>query len=184
MAVPQLAYWKSPQTGEPFLFLHGLLRRAGCFAPLYPALAHRWEVYSIDQAGRGDSPQLDASAYRVLDHLPSLERFVDEVMPQERPAVVYGHSMGAMLALALAVARPSRVRAIVLEDPRFRRWARGSRARRSMPISRRSRHKWGAAYRRANSATRYCPAAPLCARSATRPNYALWRARLRWPIHA
>ena len=40
-------------------------------------------------------------------------------MPQERPAVVYGHSMGAMLALALAVARPSRVRAIVLEDPPF-----------------------------------------------------------------
>ncbi len=119
MAVPQLAYWKSPQTGEPFLFLHGLLRRAGCFAPLYPALAHRWEIYSVDQAGRGDSPRLEGSAYRVTDHLPSLERFVDEVMPPDRPAVVYGHSMGAMLALALAAARPSRVRAIVLEDPPF-----------------------------------------------------------------
>lgn len=118
MAVPELAYWKSPQTGEPFLFLHGLLRRAGCFAPLYPALAHRWEVYSIDQAGRGDSPRMD-SPYRVLDHLPSIEKFVGEELRMKGPVVIYGHSMGAMLALAFAALRPSLVRAIVLEDPPF-----------------------------------------------------------------
>ncbi len=111
-----LAFWKSG-AGEaaPIVFLHGLLRNRHCFAPLFPAVLPRREIFSVDQAGHGESARLDS--YRVVDHLPGLISFLENEVA--RPAVLYGHSMGAMLAAAIAEARPELASGVVMEDPPF-----------------------------------------------------------------
>ena len=112
----ELAYRKYSGEGVPIVFLHGLLRNRDCFAPLYPAVLPRHAVYSIDHAGHGDSARLES--YRVIDHLPGLISFLESEAGTS--AILYGHSMGAMLAAAAAAAaRLDLVRAVVLEDPPF-----------------------------------------------------------------
>ena len=111
-----LAFSKSASAGTPVVFLHGLLRNRDCFAPLFPALAARQAIYLVDHAGHGASPRLDS--YRVVDHLPGLAEFLRRELDGE-PAVLYGHSMGAMLAAALGAELPELVCAVVLEDPPF-----------------------------------------------------------------
>ena len=111
-----LAFSKSASAGTPVIFLHGLLRNRDCFAPLFPALAARQAIYLVDHAGHGASPRLDS--YRVVDHLPGLSEFLRRELDGE-PAVLYGHSMGAMLAAALGAEYPELVCAVVLEDPPF-----------------------------------------------------------------
>ena len=104
------------------MFLHGLMRNRDCFAPLFPGVfgGARRRVYSVDQAGHGDSPRLDS--YRVIDHLPGLVEFLRNKI--DGPAVLYGHSMGAMLAAALGAAHPELARAVVMEDPPFQTMGR------------------------------------------------------------
>lgn len=99
----------------PWVFLHGLLRQGSDGAPLFGAVAPRYEIHTPDHAGHGLAERLDS--YRVVDQLPRLSTFLAADVSGK--AIIYGHSMGAMLAAALAAAHPERVRAIVLEDPPF-----------------------------------------------------------------
>jgi pimeloyl-ACP methyl ester carboxylesterase len=116
MSTTGLAYWKSGGPGTPIVFLHGLLRNRNCFSPLFPAVAPRHGIFSVDHGGHGESPRL--ASYRVVDHLPGLVEFLRGEI-SGRPAILYGHSMGAMLAAALAARHPDLVHAAILEDPPF-----------------------------------------------------------------
>jgi pimeloyl-ACP methyl ester carboxylesterase len=109
-----LFHWNSGGAETPLVFLHGLLRDRTCFAPLFPAVTPHFNVHSVDEAGHGQSPRLER--YRLIDQLPGLVEFLRTV---EEPAILYGHSMGAMLAAAVAAAHPELVHAVVLEDPPF-----------------------------------------------------------------
>jgi len=111
----KLNCWTGPPAGVPFLFVHGLLRNWRCFFPLFADLEHRWQLYSVDHRGHGQSPR--GLHYRVADYVPDLVQFLHHGI--DRPAVVYGHSLGAMVAAAAAAAAPGRVRALILEDPPF-----------------------------------------------------------------
>ncbi|HZN11633.1 MAG TPA: alpha/beta hydrolase [Blastocatellia bacterium] len=99
----------------PLLCLHGVTRGWQSFLPLLPALALRWQVYALDQRGHGKSGR--AGGYFAIDYAPDAVSFLrDEI---KRPAVVYGHSLGAMVAAAVAAEAPDLVRAVILEDPPF-----------------------------------------------------------------
>ncbi|HTE20777.1 MAG TPA: alpha/beta hydrolase [Armatimonadota bacterium] len=98
------------------LFLHGVLRRWQDFLTLLPPLSTRWQCYALDFRGHGGSGRTPGQ-YRVVDYVgDALETIRTQV---DEPAVLYGHSLGAMVACALAAAEPERVRAVVLEDPPF-----------------------------------------------------------------
>lgn len=94
------------------LFFHGLNRRGLCWSPVWP-LADWGTAVAPDHPGHGDGPRL--GRYQVLDYLPSVIAQV-EAHPG---AVIWGHSLGAMLALAAAAERPALVRAVIVEDPPF-----------------------------------------------------------------
>lgn len=102
-----------PKNGPPILFLHGVTRCWQDFLTLMPSVALRWTPYAIDFRGHGRSDQ--AKRYHVIDHvedaLACLRQHFDE------PVVIYGHSLGALVAAGLAAAAPERVRAVILEDP-------------------------------------------------------------------
>ncbi len=102
--------------GPPFVFLHGVMRRWQDFLPVVPAVSARWEVLALDFRGHGGSARA-AGKYRVVDYVEDAVALLRTQVGE--PAVVYGHSLGAMVAAAAAVEVPDRVRAIVLEDPPF-----------------------------------------------------------------
>jgi pimeloyl-ACP methyl ester carboxylesterase len=75
-----------------------------------------WHVQALDFRGHGESDRTPGQ-YRVTDYIRDTVAFVrDEVC---QPVVIYGHSLGAMVALAVTAKLPQLVRGIVLEDPPF-----------------------------------------------------------------
>jgi pimeloyl-ACP methyl ester carboxylesterase len=97
-------------TGEPVLvLLHGLGATADVWARWRPLLASRWpgRWLAPDLPGHGGSPPL---AEYTFDGLAAA---VAGVMPGA-PVVVFGHSLGGVVALALASGRyPVQVRAVI-----------------------------------------------------------------------
>jgi pimeloyl-ACP methyl ester carboxylesterase len=103
-------------TGPPLILLHGVTRRWQDFASLLPGLAPFYRVHAFDLRGHGQSGRTPG-AYRVIDYVEDIVSYVND-RPSDRP-VLLGHSLGAMVAAAVAARLPGRVRALVLEDPTF-----------------------------------------------------------------
>ncbi len=110
-------------SGPALVLLHGVTRRWQSFLPVMAGLRAGWKVMAFDLPGHGDSSRLPR--YHVTDYVPPLARFLRERVNE--PVVIYGHSLGAMCAAALAAEAPDRVRAVVMEDPPFE--TMGSRIR-------------------------------------------------------
>jgi len=102
-----------PANGPPLVMFHGVGRRGIDFLPLVPALATRWHLHLIDHRGHGGSARAPGR-YRVVDHIEDALTVLNWL---GRPAVLFGHSLGALVAAGTAAARPELVRAVVLEDP-------------------------------------------------------------------
>jgi pimeloyl-ACP methyl ester carboxylesterase len=100
---------------QPLLCLHGVTRSWQSFLPLIPTLALRWQVYALDQRGHGRSER--AKSYFAIDYVPDTVSLLRHEI--KRPTVVYGHSLGAMVAIAVAAEATELVRAVILEDPPF-----------------------------------------------------------------
>jgi pimeloyl-ACP methyl ester carboxylesterase len=106
---------EGPAAGPPLVLLHGVSRRWQDWVPLLPTLAARFHVYALDFRGHGNSGR--ASAYHVVDYVRDAAALLDQIAYE--PAIVFGHSLGAMVALAVGAERADRVQALVLEDPPF-----------------------------------------------------------------
>ncbi len=103
-----------PDGGVPVVCLHGVTASAEEFGWLVPRLAAAgYRVVRLDFRGHGDSAR--AEAYPgpgfVADALAVLEEVV------QRPALLLGHSLGGVVALAVAQQRPELVRAALVIDP-------------------------------------------------------------------
>lgn len=109
---------QGPPAGPAMLFLHGVLRDGRDFLPVLPLLHLRWQVALVDHRGHGGSSRTPGH-YFVRDYLDDAVALLDSGAI-ETPAVVFGHSLGAMVALGCAASRPDLVSAIILEDPPFR----------------------------------------------------------------
>jgi pimeloyl-ACP methyl ester carboxylesterase len=107
-----LAGWTAGNTAQPpLLLVHGVSRRRATFTPLLPWLMPRFCVRAYDQRGHGESTRADR--YFVGDYATDAVRVVETV----GRTVLYGHSLGALVALLVAAACPDSVAGIVLEDP-------------------------------------------------------------------
>jgi pimeloyl-ACP methyl ester carboxylesterase len=105
-----------PESGPPLIMMHGVTRRWQSFTPLLPSLITRWQVFLIDARGHGRSERTD-DGYHVVDYVKDYVAFLQQRCKE--PAIVYGHSLGAMLAAAIAAAAPDQVCAAIMEDPPF-----------------------------------------------------------------
>ena len=111
-----LNFVEGPDHGPPLILLHGVLRQWSDFVPIIPQLSLRWKVYAIDFRGHGKSSRTPGH-YLVADYLRDAATFLNFQLRE--PAVVYGHSLGAMVALLMAAEMREHVKAIILEDPPF-----------------------------------------------------------------
>jgi len=102
-------------TGPTLLLLHGVTRCGEDWQPLISALANHWRVIAIDQRGHGESSR--EASYLVADYVADAVHLVRDELAT--PLVIFGHSLGAMVAAGVAAELPQLVRGIVLEDPPF-----------------------------------------------------------------
>jgi esterase len=98
----------------PILFLHGGALTAHTWDLTSLAMRRMFHCVAMDLRGHGDSEWSPAMEYDVEDHLADVRAVVGAM--DLAPCVVVGHSLGAMVALALAAAHPDLVRALVLVD--------------------------------------------------------------------
>jgi pimeloyl-ACP methyl ester carboxylesterase len=111
--VVRINYAEGPASGPPLLLLHGFTGRWQSFLPLLPVLSLRWHIYAPDHRGHGKSGHVPGQ-YEAEDYMSDIAAFVGDVV--QDPAVVFGHSLGALFALALAERLPDGVRAVIVGD--------------------------------------------------------------------
>jgi len=107
--------------GSPLVLLHGVGLRAEVWNAQIDALAGRFAVVAPDLPGHGESARLADPA--------TLAAYTDCIAEAlSAPAFVAGHSMGAMIALDLAIRYPERVRAVAALNAVYRRIAEAAEA--------------------------------------------------------
>jgi pimeloyl-ACP methyl ester carboxylesterase len=109
-----LNYAADTADGPPLVLLHGVTSRWQSWLNVAPAFAVRWRLYALDLRGHGRSGRVPG-AYTIPDYADDVSAFLREVVGT--PAVVVGHSLGGIIATAVAAAAPEQVAAVVLEDP-------------------------------------------------------------------
>ncbi|MFD3558748.1 MULTISPECIES: alpha/beta fold hydrolase [unclassified Streptomyces] len=119
-----LAAWEfadPPKTGEVdqspgVLLLHGLMGRASHWAGTARWLSERHRAVALDQRGHGQSHKPAEGPYDREAYIQDAEAAL--VQLGLAPAVVIGHSMGALTAWQLAARRPDLVQAVIICDMR------------------------------------------------------------------
>ena len=103
-------------TDRPNLVLfHGVTRRWDDWLVLIPYLQTRWKVHAVDQRGHGKSGRVP-HAYRVVDFVTDAVEYVASL---DGPAMLFGHSLGAMVSCGVAAQLPEKIHGLILEDPTF-----------------------------------------------------------------
>jgi pimeloyl-ACP methyl ester carboxylesterase len=113
----RIAYRQYGQGPRPLVLTHGLLMDGRMYAGSAPTLAARGNrVITVDMYGHGASDQPhDMTAYSMTQFGEDVLALLDHLELEQ--AVIGGTSLGANVSLEVAVAAPTRVRALVLEMP-------------------------------------------------------------------
>ena len=113
-----LALWDYGGSGPPVLCLHGFLDSGRSFEDLASLLRGFCRPLCLDWRGHGASERVGAGgAYHQLDHLKDLVGVLSELRAAgEAPAALVAHSMGGIVALQLAAARPELSPRLLLLD--------------------------------------------------------------------
>ncbi|MFN0192363.1 MAG: alpha/beta fold hydrolase [Aestuariivirga sp.] len=104
------------ETGEgaDFVFQHGLCGAAGQPADVFPTDSG-WRCLTLECRGHGQSQSGDPAKFSIAAFADDLAELIEA--RSLAPVVIGGISMGAAIALRLAVIRPQLVRGLVLARP-------------------------------------------------------------------
>jgi len=113
----RLAYREYGSGPRAIVLTHGLLMDGRMYTNLAPALAERgYRVLTADMLGHGDSAQPhDMTCHSMTQYGLDVVALLDHLGIAQ--AVVGGTSLGANVALELAVRSPERVRGLFIEMP-------------------------------------------------------------------
>ncbi len=111
-----LNYAMSEKGGSPLLCLHGVTRCWQDMQTVMSVFAPEQQVFGLDFRGHGLSGR-GSGHYLTTDYIRDGVSFVRKHF--DVPGVIFGHSLGAMVAAGIAAEVPERVRAVILEDPPF-----------------------------------------------------------------
>lgn len=100
----------------PILFVHGVGGAAWSWQPQLAALAGEFACFTWEGRGHGVAPRV-ADAGLGDYYRDALEALTYVFEATGEPAIVVGHSMGGLIALALACERSDAVRGLFLIDP-------------------------------------------------------------------
>jgi non-heme chloroperoxidase len=98
--------------GTPVLLLHGITDSQRSWEPLLPLLPRSIRAIAPTLRGHGEAERPEAG-YRPADYAADAIELLDELGIDS--AIVCGHSLGTFVAAQIAIQRPERVAALVLE---------------------------------------------------------------------
>lgn len=110
----ELAYAESGSGSPAIVFIHGWQAEGAVWASVVEALGPSARLVSVDLRGSGES-RTAAGPYNLERYAADLRELIEA--RGLAPAVLVGHSMGATVALRLAVDAPQLVRGLVLIAP-------------------------------------------------------------------
>jgi pimeloyl-ACP methyl ester carboxylesterase len=107
------------EAADAIVLLHGLSGSRTGYDAVVAHLVGRGElqVLNVDLRGHGESAHADPAGYDARTYADDIAELVDTLVA--RPVLVVGHSLGGVVAGALAAARPDLVRGLFLEDPPY-----------------------------------------------------------------
>ncbi len=111
----RLHYKEWSTEGSPLIFLHGVTSDCGSWDFVAPNFVDRYRVMAVDFRGHGLSDKPESGYEWEPHYAPDIVDFIATQL--DEPAIVVGHSLGAVVAAAVAVQAGDNVRAIVMEDP-------------------------------------------------------------------
>ena len=108
-----LLEWGDPDA-PPVVLLHGANQSAHSWDLVSLHLADRYHVYALDQRGHGDTEWVRDADYSS----PAMARDAAALIEGEGldAPIVFGHSMGGMVTLNLALGHPGVARGLVIVD--------------------------------------------------------------------
>jgi len=101
-----------PGSGRAVVLLHGMTADWLGFRDLMAQLSGSWRSYACDLRGHGKSGR--GSGYHLPDYERDVVSFLEKVTG---PAVLVGHSLGALTGLLCAAHRPELALGLILLDP-------------------------------------------------------------------
>jgi pimeloyl-ACP methyl ester carboxylesterase len=102
---------QSNTTGQPVWFQHGLCGSASQTIEAFPE-DPRFRLHTLECRGHGASPAGDVNTFSINSFTNDIAESVEA-----SPVIMGGISMGAAIALRLAVHRPHLVKALILARP-------------------------------------------------------------------
>ncbi|PWA48711.1 alpha/beta-Hydrolases superfamily protein [Artemisia annua] len=117
---------------DDVLFIHGFISSSAfwtetVFPNFTKSTKSRYRLFAIDLLGFGQSPKPHDSLYTIKEHLDMIEKSVLEEHKVKSFHIV-AHSLGCLLALALAVKYPNSVKSLTLLAPPFFPTPKGEQA--------------------------------------------------------
>lgn len=111
------------RTQEDVLFIHGFISSSSFWTEtLFPNFSEstksKYRLFAVDLLGFGQSPKPSDSLYTLREHLDMIERSVIEPYGVKSFHIV-AHSLGCILALALAVKYPGSIKSLTLLAPPY-----------------------------------------------------------------
>jgi len=101
--------------GPPVLCLHGLTRNSRDFADVAEHVAQSRRVIVPEMRGRGQSDYAPSSAsYNPMQYVGDVELLLSEIGAER--VIIIGTSMGGLMAMLMAAAKPGRIAALVMND--------------------------------------------------------------------
>lgn len=107
--------------GPHLLLVHGVGMNADYWSNITPALERLFSLTVVDMPGHGHSPLI---SHVAKSNTPALQDYSDVIasaLPADVPTIIVGHSMGALIALDMAVRHPQQIAGIAVLNGVHRR---------------------------------------------------------------
>jgi pimeloyl-ACP methyl ester carboxylesterase len=99
--------------GKHILCLHGLTANCRCWDTIVPRLTPPHSVLAVDLRGRGLSDK-PSTGYSLQHHVQDMYCLLEDIGLER--TVLFGHSLGAYVALVFAATYPERTEKLILMD--------------------------------------------------------------------
>lgn len=112
---------RGDEAAENVIFLHGFLSSSSfwtetIFNNLSESVKDHYRLFAVDLLGFGRSPKQNDCMYTLLDHVERIDKSVISPFHLNSFHLV-AHSMGCLIALALAAKYPKFVKSVTLVAP-------------------------------------------------------------------
>ncbi|MGG1324558.1 alpha/beta hydrolase [Priestia megaterium] len=97
----------------PLLLIHGGTARWNTFETIISDLGKVAHVYAVDLRGHGLSGRKNQN-YRLRDYVEDMTIFLKKCIT--KPSLIFGHSLGGMIALMIAAKHPLLVKGVIIGD--------------------------------------------------------------------